>query len=87
MNSKNYIDDVAQQEDSGMVTEPVAVGYHAIPRSSARYTSSVSERVSPSGDVWFDIPENYELALQAKANMGKGGKRYSHEELKQRLGL
>ena len=49
--------------------------------------TKTSERVSPSKDTWFDIPENYQLALEAKKNIGKGGKRYTHEELKERLGL
>ena len=65
-------------EQSNMAGEP-AVAYAA--RKYLRKPQKNSERVSPSKDEWFDIPENYQLALEAKRNMGRGGKRYSHEEL------
>lgn len=69
-----------------MANEP-AVGYARQAATSSGPSKKASERVSPSKDEWFDIPENYQLAMKAKMSMGQRGRSYSHEELKQRLGL
>ena len=76
-----------QPQDVSMMAGEPAVGYARQAVSSSGLSKKASERVSPSKDEWFDVPENYQLAMKAKMSMGQRGKSYSHEDLKQRLGL
>ena len=49
-------------------------------------TVEVSENPSPSGDTWFDVPENMESVRRGVDEMKKGeGKSYSIEELRKIL--
>ena len=48
----------------------------------------VSENPSPSGDTWFDNPENIESVNRGIAQMNAGkGKAYSMEEIRNILGV
>lgn len=51
-------------------------------------TVEVSQNPSPSGDPWFDDPENIASVNRGIAQMKAGkGKTYSLEELRAKLGL
>lgn len=48
----------------------------------------VSENPSPSGDPWFDDPENMTSVRRGMAEMKAGkGKAYSMEEIRELLGI
>lgn len=51
-------------------------------------TVDVSENPSPSGDPWFDDPENMASVLRGIEQMKRGeGRTYNIEELKEMLGV
>lgn len=51
-------------------------------------TVDVSENPSPSGDPWFDDPENMASVLRGIEQMKRGeGRAYNIEELKEMLGV
>lgn len=51
-------------------------------------TVDVSENPSPSGDPWFDDPDNMASVLRGIEQMKRGeGRAYNIEELKEMLGL
>lgn len=51
-------------------------------------TIEVRENPSPSGDKWFDDPENMESVRRGIQEMNEGqGKAYTMDEIRERLGL
>lgn len=51
-------------------------------------TIEVRENPSPSGDKWFDDPENMESVRRGIQEMNEGqGKAYTTDEIRERLGL
>ncbi len=48
----------------------------------------VTENPSPSGDEWFDDPENIKMVMKGIEEMKRGeGKEYTMEEIENLLGL
>ncbi len=48
----------------------------------------VKENPSPSGDEWFDDPENIKMVMEGIEQMKRGeGREYSMEEIEKLLGL
>lgn len=51
-------------------------------------TKAHEARISPSGDIWFDDPENIKLVQRGIEQLDRGeGKTYTANELSARLGL